>query len=516
MKKWHSFLSVFQFPLKLLFIALILLSLSSLVLSSSVGIFWSTDNLYVIQGAYLARSVGNFIVVNFPFFVLIKMTSRRGSEGIQSEVGILGYIVFLITTMYFSDQTLGTTYFYSTFGLAINTSSIPGLSGGTQYPLQMGLVGAMAIGFLARYVYNRSRGKHQYGFLGFIDKNAYAIILVVVGAFLFGITFSYLWPMLMEMLQQVFEFIATDINNPVNLFVYGMFDRGLSVLNLGGIIRNVFWFGEFGGSWIDIAGVGYTGDVSIWAAQTARDVFPLGYGRFITPYYILNLFAVPGMLIALYMMHSDKYERRRYRGFFVVALLLSLFGGTLLPLEIFLLVMAPLLFGMHLLATGCMFAVCQAMSIYFGFTYTGNPISALPGNLFDILVYLQNPNATSTIRWIVTLGAIAFVGYFLMTQVYYRYLALDLFSTGLTKKKVGYFVNALGGIGNIKRIDSSLYRVVVQLDDSTLIDFEQIKGIGGEKITEVKAGFAIQFGASSTIIKNRVNKRLKQTKRKIG
>lgn len=515
MKRWHSFIEIFQFPLKLLFIGCILIAVSSLFLNSNIAVYWSVDNETVLQLAYFMRTIGNFIIVYFPFFVLVKMMARKGSQAVQNEIGILGYFVFLITTMYFSSQSLSSTAYSSVFGLALSTSSIPGMDGSTHYPLQTGLIGALLVGALARFVYRRSRFKSQYGFFSFIDKNSFAILIMLLASFGLGLIFSFVWPIGIRFLFGIFDFIASDINNPMNLFVYGILDRVLAVFNLGGMLRYGFWFTELGGSWIDIAGASYVGDVSIWMAQTARNVFPMGYGRFITPYYILNLFAVPGMLIALYRLFTDKIERRRYRLFFVLAILVSLLAGTLLPLEIFLLVMAPLLFIMHVLTTGCLFGLCQAMNLNLGFSYSGNTVSAMPGNLFDLLIYVRNPEAFTIISKICIIGVIIFVLYFAMTYLYYDVLAVDLFNTGLTKKKVEGFILAAGGLENIKRINSSIFRLTIQVQDASLINFEQFQRLGADKVFEVKAGYAIQFGAGSTIIKNQVKRRLNDAKRKV-
>lgn len=515
MRRWHSLLDFFQFPLKLLFIAIIMISISSLFLNNNVAVFWSTDNTLFLLLANFLRTAGNFIVINFPFFVLIKMLARRGAQGIQSEVGIVGYIIFLITTMYFSVQTLPATAYSSILGLALTTSKIQGLSGNLQYPLQTGLIGVLCIGLLARFAYRHSRTKTPYGFFAFIDKDSYAVLIVLGGSFVIGLLFSWIWPILIKSLYDIFKFIASDINNPMNLFVYGIFDRILSVFNLGGLIRNGFWFTELGGSWIDIAGANYIGDVSIWTAQVARNVFPMGYGRFITPYYIINLFAIPGMLVSLYTLFTDKIERRRIRLFFILATLLSLMAGSLLPLEIFLLIIAPLLFGLHILITGSLFGICQALNISLGFNYSGNAIAAMPGNIFDFLIYLRNPEATRTITLISVIGLIVFVLYFLMTKLYYNKLAIDLFNTGMTKKKVEGFLLASGGLDNIKRINSSIFRLTVQVNDSSLINFEQFQRLGATKVFEIKAGYAMQFGAGSTIIKNEVKRRIKECKRNI-
>ena len=114
---------------------------------------------------------------------------------------------------------------------------------------------------------------------------------------------------------------------------------------------------------------------------------------------------------------------------------------------------------------------------------------------------------------ITLLGVAVFVIYYLMTKLYYNVLAVDLFNTGMIKKKTDGFILAVGGLENIKRINSSLFRLTIQVQDPSLINFEQFQRLGASKVFEVRAGYAIQFGAGSTIVKNQVTRRMKEAKR---
>ena len=515
MRRWHSLLEIFLFPLKLLFVGIIFMALSSLVLNSNTSVFFSINDSTLVIVAYLLKTVGNFVVINFPFFVMLKMMTRRNGQGVGIVSGLLGYIVFLTVTMFMAPQDLASAAYDSVLGLSLNTASIKGLSGLTQYPLQTGLVGAISVGLVSRLAYQQSRGKLRYGLFSFIDRDTYALILSVFYSLILGAAFSVFWPILIEGLYGIFRFIASDISNPINLFVYGIFDRVMSTLNLGGIIRYTFWFTEMGGTWLDMTGTSYAGDVAVWVAQAARNLYPSGFGRFTTAYYVLNLFAIPGMLLALYTTFTDKIEKRRIRMLFLIALVVSLLTGVILPLEIMLAVTAPLLFGMHIFMTGVIFGVCQAMNLNLGFAFAGKTAAAMPGNLFDLLVYVRNINAYQTIMGIMILGAISFVLYFVMTKVYYYFLAIDLFNTGLTRKKIDGFSVAVGGIENIKMVNSSPFRLYVQVYDTNLIDYNQFKNLGASRILETRAGYAIDFGAGSTIYRRELTKRMKECKRRL-
>ena len=83
----------------------------------------------------------------------------------------------------------------------------------------------------------------------------------------------------------------------------------------------------------------------------------------------------------------------------------------------------------------------------------------------------------------------------------------------MIKKKTDGFILAVGGLENIKRINSSLFRLTIQVQDPSLINFEQFQRLGASKVFEVRAGYAIQFGAGSTIVNNQVTRRMKEAKR---
>lgn len=515
MRRWHSLLDIFMFPLKLLFVGIVMIALSSLVLNSNTSVFFSMNNTYVTIFAHLLKSIGNFIVIHFPLLVMLKMLARRNGQGVGVVSGVLGYVVFLTVTMFLSRQNLPSAAYDSILGLSFNTASVSGMSGLIQYPLQTGLIGALCVGLASRIAYQKSRGKLRYGIFSFIDRDTYALILSAFYSLVLGVLFSWIWPYLIDALYMVFDFIASDISNPINMFVYGIFDRILSVFNMGGIIRYAFWFTEMGGTWQDMTGTSYAGDVAVWMAQAARNLYPAGFGRFITPYYVLNLFAIPGMIFALYTTFTDKIEKRRVRMMFVICLLVSLITGVILPLEILLLVTAPLLFVMHIFVTGIIFGVCQVMNLNLGFIFTGKTAAAMPGNIFDLLIYIRNINAYQTIVGILISGVICFVTYFLMTKMYYTFLALDLFNTGQTRKKVDGFAAAVGGVENIKMVNSSPFRLYVQVHDSNLIDYNQFKQLGASKILETRAGYAIDFGAGSTIYRRELTKRMRECKRRI-
>ena len=509
MRRWHSLLEIIQFPLKMLFVAIILTGLGTLITNQSLSVFWSVNDRNILLLADLFKRTGSFIIVNFPFFVMIKFLATKSNSSVPIMIGITGYVLVLVITMLFQPAGLPTSASSAILGLSYSSS----LFDRTRYPLQTGFFACAAVVLASRIAYSKSRTKSIYGFFSFVDRDTWGLILTLILCMITGFALVWLWPIVLNLLNTIFEFIATDITNPMNLFVYGVMDRLLADLNLGALMRTLFWYGEQGGTWINNLGVNYMGDVGIWTAQMNSLITPSGVGRLITPYYVLNLFAVPGMLIGFYTIFTDKMEKRRISLFFLLAILVSLVTGTLLPLELYLLILTPLLFVFHLVVTGALFGIFQSMSVTLGFSYTGSTVTAMPGTLFDFMLYVRNPNMQNTIQMIFLVGVILFVLYFAFTRFYFKYLALDLFNTGASKRRVEGFILAVGGLENIKMMHSSPTRLTIQVVDSSLINFSQIQRLGASRVVESRAGYSVNFGAGSTIIKNEINKRIKEMKR---
>jgi phosphotransferase system IIB component len=193
----------------------------------------------------------------------------------------------------------------------------------------------------------------------------------------------------------------------------------------------------------------------------------------------------------MYSLQTDRLERRRRRMFYIVTTLMSLFSGCLLPLELSLFLLCPLLFFFHVAYMGVLFAVFQSMHIYLGFFYHGvSTMTAMPGTLLEFLSYLQNMSLQNSLIRIVTVGLISFFIYFFMTRLYFKYLALDLFHTGVKDDVIKGTIESVGGVENIKLIHSGTERLVISLYDAQKLDVNRLKELGAIRVTETKAGYA--------------------------
>jgi len=516
MRNWHSLFEILRFPLEIVFLATILMGFGNLLSNPAFGIVKAINNENVTKVAEIFIQTGRFLVVNFPILIMIRMSARKGGAGTTFISCFAGYLAFLMATVFFAKTNLASTAYSSILGISINSSAITALKSGTHYPLQTGVIGVVIIVIITLLSFNRSKKRVEYGFFGFISWEAVCTIRTVFFSFIAGIAMSYAWPYVIAGIQKIVSFIAVDTTNPINLTLYGIMDGLLNSLGLGTMIRQPFWYGTSGGTWVNLAGASIAGDANIWTAQLAVGSINGMAGRFITPYYILNIFAVPGMIWALFSLYTDPIERRRKRLLAIVATIASVLSGTLLPLELMLLVLCPLLFFFHLGFTGILFGVLQSMHCYLGYNTTATlSVSALPGSLPEFLTYLSIPSLQGTLITITVVGIISAVLYFFMTRLYFKHMAIDLFNTGDKERLVDGTIKAVGGIENIKMIQSSMYQLTIQVYDPMKVDVMRLKNLGSYRVYETRAGFRIGYGAGSTMVRTGIAKNMRDSIRNI-
>ena len=516
MRNYRSLYEILLFPISVLYFAVFLLGLGNIITNETFSYIINIDNDFILLAAECMTRIGSFLIMQFPLIFLFRLAARKAGSATTMISALSGYVAYLIITMYFGSPDLPASAYSSILGLSMTTAGSATVRSGVHYPLQTGIVATAVVAIITLTSYNSSRNRSEYSFFSFISRDTWCVIRTVVLSSIAAVAVSILWPYVVNAVSAAVNYIASDTTNPMNLILYGMLERAMSVLNLGTMVRSPFWYGSSGGTWISMAGANIAGDVNIWTAQYEAASLSGMTGRFITPYYVINIFAVPGLLLAFQTLQTDKLERRRLRMFYIVVAVISILTGSLLPLEITLLLLCPLLYLFHIAYMGILYGVFQAMHIYLGYTYHGTAtVTAMPGTLLEYLSYFQNAAMRNTLLQIAIVGAISFVIYFLMTRLYFKRLALDLFHTGYKDEVIKGTIEAIGGIENIKMIHSGTERLIISLYDADLLDVDKLRALGAVRVMDTKAGYAIGYGARSTMIRIGITDYLKQSVRSV-
>lgn len=511
MARWHAMLEYVQFPLKVLFFATIMLGVGSTIINPNVTYLWDISNKTIILISEIMRYGGGFLIRSFPLLVFIVILTRKFEDSVPVFIGFVSYIIISIIIL-FLENTNAASYFYGNLmGIQISFDSNSIFGEMVRIPYNTGIFSLLVSYIITTKCYLKSRHYSMHGIFSFIDHDAWAMILSVLFSMIAGVIFAYGWPLIITGINTIFQYLAEDLLNPMNLFLYGIIEHIFSIFGLQDIIHNAFWLGELGGSATDNFGVLYQGDINTWYALQNLQIETASAGQLITPYYVINLFLIPGFLVGYFSLVGDKKDRKRYFLFFLLAIALSIFCGNAFPMEIFMLVLSPLLYLFYLLLIGFIYAGFQMLKVSIGYWFEGSLLVANPGSLFDLLPFLRNPDKVYAILAILIIGVVVFLIFCFATRSYFRRFAIGLLNVGKSSKEISNrVIEALGGCENIISLNSTPDKITVSLVDRDKIAFGQLREEGAYLILESKDGYLIRLGNISTIIAKEIKERMSE------
>ena len=508
MKRIMSIYESCKMPIRICFFGFILIAFGFLIQNESVNIFYTFTSKYLLMFAQGCLMLGNTIIINLPLIFMVYIVCKKANSGVPIALALIGYFAYLVTTTLFSSQALS-PYAYAS-GVGIN--AIIDMSGVTKYPLETGMIGAFIVAYITRYSFIRSRHRTSHSLLGFLNRDSAAIIYNICFCTFAGMIVSYVFPYLYSYLSTLITYISRDLSDPLRMGLYGALDRALSILGLGNYIRYPFWYTAMGGSYQTLSGQSIVGGVNIW--NYTKDIMTTysGAGRFITPYYVINMFIAPALYMGILFSMTDKQERSHFMFFFILAAIGSFVVGNPLPLELMMLFTAPFLLLCYLGIVAVVFAYLSSAGIYLGSSIGSNlnTITAMPGTFPDFIINLRSVIHFDALLQIFLVGLAAALITYIVAYVYYRFLAFNLINSGKDQAIVNATVEAMGGYDNIENVGSGFNRVNFALRNNELVSVDRLQSLGVNRITETRTGISIDFGSSSCIISRMVKAVLKE------
>lgn len=480
------------------FLGCFLLAVGFLIQNESINIFYTFKSAFILLLGEYSFKLGECIVVNLPLIFMLNFVCKKSHSAFPLVSAVLGYFSFLIATMLFAPTGLDSTaylssnFISSTFGLG---------EGAVRLPLNTGMVASIIVALITRYTYIRSRHNNVAYSNSYFDKDVFGIVFNIILCLIAGIAVSFAYPPVYNQLKKLFTYISTDLTDPLRMAMYGMLDRLFTMFGMPNIVKNPFYFTSLGGSYQVVNGQVAVGDVNIWKlTKDLSEGYP-GAGRFITPYYVINIFMIPMVYLGLYMSITNPKEKRKFFIVFLGASILSIICGNPLPTELLLLFSAPVLLIIYLLGVGVVFGALTFFNIFLGSNISGmGAWVTMPGNLPDYLINLRNVYHIESIKNIAIVGLVAGIVIFIVTYFYCRYLAID--SASITNKDglVNQIYDSIGGKSNIKNCTSGLYRVMIEVNNIEKIDTEKISKLNVSRVALTKDGVNIDVGSSAYVV----------------
>ena len=269
-------------------------------------------------------------------------------------------------------------------------------------------------------------------------------------------------------------------------FVFGLLNRILLVTGLHHIINSLAWF-VFGTFTPPGGGAAVTGDLHRFFAGDPTA------GGFMTGFFPIMMFGLPAACLA--MFHEAPKDRRAIVGGLLFSMALTSFlTGVTEPIEYTFMFLAPILYAIHALLTGLSLAICSALGVHLGFTFSAGAID-----------YVLN-YGLSTRGWMaIPIGIVYGFLYYGLFRFFIRKFNMatpgrepattdaQTDSTeaaggfvapvaGVATSRAAQYIAALGGASNLTLVDACTTRLRLSVADNEKVSEAQLKTIGARGV----------------------------------
>lgn len=508
----------FMLPIAILPVAGLLLGIGSSFTNTTV---LETYGLMEVMGPgtilnailQVMSEAGNIVFANLP--ILFAMGVAIGMAKKEKEVAALAAsIAFFI--MHASISAMITINGGTDSMLSGATASVCGITS-----LQMGVFGGIIVGLGVAALHNRFYKIELPQVLSFFGGTRFVPIICSLVYVLVGIIMFYIWPVVQNGIYAVGDVVLKS--GYFGTWVYGLMERLLIPFGLHHVFYLPFWQTAVGGT-LEVGGQLIEGAQNIYFAQLAdpnTTVFAVSATRFMSGKFPLMIFGLPGAALAMYKTAKPE-KRKEVGGLLMSAALTSMLTGITEPLEFTFLFVAPLLYGIHCVFAGLAYMFMHIFEVGVGMTFSGGFIDMF---LFGIL----QGNAKTNWVWIVIVGIVYFVVYYLLFTLLIRKLDLKTPGRGDEEEVKLYrrsdvearknatsdgtetseadavsatITQGLGGKANISDVDCCATRLRCTVHNSSLVDKDLLKSTGASGVVQKGEGVQVIYGPRVTVIKS--------------
>ncbi|MBN3805496.1 PTS transporter subunit EIIC [Paraburkholderia sp. Ac-20336] len=379
-------------------------------------------------------------------------------------------------------------------GFAKDNNGVAGLAGAIGYLVQiavmkdindklnMGVLSGIVAGLVAGFLYNRYKDIKLPDYLAFFGGKRFVPIVTGVVCLILGIVFGYVWQPVQNAIDVAGHWLTTA--GALGAFVFGVLNRLLLVTGLHHILNSLTWF--VFGTFTPAGGAPVTGDLHRFFAGDPTA------GTFMTGFFPVMMFGLPAACLAMY--HEAPKERRAMVfGLLFSMGLTSFLTGVTEPIEFSFMFLAPVLYAIHALLTGISLAICSALGIHLGFTFSAGFID-----------YVLNYGLSTRGWWAIPIGIVYSVLYYGLFRFFIRKFNMatpgrepagaeeqaDSFTAGgfvapiagAAVPRARRYIAALGGAANLSVVDACTTRLRLSVVDAAKVSESELKTIGARGV----------------------------------
>ena len=406
-------------------------------------------------------------------------------------------------------------------GLAKNNNGVAALSAVVGYQIMMkvglvvsglekfdpGVLGGILIGLMAAYFYNKFHEIQLPQFLGFFGGKRFVPIVTALGALLISIPLGAAWPTIQGGLDSFGNTVIAT--SAVGAAAYGIINRLLIPFGLHHIVNAIVWWNV--GSFTNPDGTVVTGDLGRFLNTTDPTA-----GHFVSGYYPILMVGLPAACIAM-ILAAKKEKRKAVTGMLASIAFTAFLTGITEPIEFTFMLLAPVLYVIHAILTGISMAVCYALNIHLGFSFSAGAI--------DLALFGGKENAANIPTLLIVcaiFGLIYFcVFYFAIKKFNLKtpgredddalldeeQVADNASGKGKLADQAAAILQSIGGKENIESIDACITRIRVTLNDGSVINENELKKLGATGVMKMgEKNFQIVVGTTADPLVTQIKK----------
>ena len=433
----------------------------------------------------MIADAGDAIFTNLPllFAIGVAVGFAKDNNGTAGLAGAIGYLIEIAVMKDINDK------------------------------LNMGVLSGIVAGCVAGYLYNKYKDIKLPEYLAFFGGKRFVPIVTGVTCLVLGIILGYVWAPVQAAIDAAGGWLTGA--GALGVFVFGVLNRILLVTGLHHIINSLAWF-VFGSYTPTGGGAAVTGDLHRFFAgdKTA--------GGFMTGFFPVMMFGLPAACLA--MFHEAPKERRAMVGGLLFSMALTAFlTGVTEPIEYTFMFLAPALYAIHAVLTGLSLAICSALGIHLGFTFSAGAIDyvlnyglsqrgwlAIPVGLVYGLVYyglfrffIRKFNMATPGREPATTDA---------EVESYDNTGFVSPTAGATVPRAVRYIAALGGASNLTVVDACTTRLRLSVVDSAKVSEPELKAIGARGVLKRGAtSVQVIIGPEADLISDEIRSELERS-----
>jgi len=281
------------------------------------------------------------------------------------------------------------------------------------------------------------------------------------------------------------------------VFLYGFLHRILVAFGLHHLLNHLFWFQV--GEYESADGAVYFGDLPRFFAGDPTA------GSFMAGLYPTMMFALPAIAFAIIHEAREDLKPKTSKQFRIAALG-SFLTGITEPVEFAFLFVAPYLFLVHALLSGGIMWLAYELDIRHGFTFSAG-----------VLEYLVNMPLAHKGWLLLPIGIAAGLVYYVLFRWSIRRFQLATPGredatrlddwAGDIPYRAPLILQALGGKGNMVRLEACVTRLRLTLEDDRKVDNQSLRHLGAAGIIKLGGGHVqVVFGTFSELIREEIQK----------